>query len=163
MQHSNACMALLDKHMLAWQSSTTNVYHGPVLVLGNLKHASMSSLLPVNCSRDDNTQIIICGSLSHGVSQTDFISAKQADLHLDSQHLNTSFCFVGMQSHDCSSHSSQHSAAPPLWTLGSKRIPLLQIKPFGTELRAAEKGSTKLLLTRHNTPQHLLTMCQRQW
>lgn len=82
-------MALRDTHMLAWRSSTTDVYHGPVFVLGDLKHASMSSLLPVDCSRDDDTQIIICGSLSHGVSQTDFIGAKQADLHLDSQRLDT--------------------------------------------------------------------------
>ena len=48
-----------NTEMLAWQPSTTNVYHSSVLILGNLKHASVSSLLPVDCSRNDDTQIII--------------------------------------------------------------------------------------------------------
>lgn len=69
---------------VAWQRRLTvspaNVHHGSVLLLGQLKHACMGCLLLVNCSGDDEAQILIGDPRPHSIPQTHLIGAKQADL-----------------------------------------------------------------------------------
>lgn len=61
--------------------SAANLDHGAVGGGGNGKHARVGSLLAIHGGRDDGQQLLVRGTLPHGVTQTHLVGSEQT--HLD--------------------------------------------------------------------------------
>ena len=61
--------------------SSSNGRHGPVLALGDLKHAGMAGFLLLDGTVNDVIQVLGGQPSPHSISQGDLCAAEQANLH----------------------------------------------------------------------------------
>mmetsp|Transcript_17055 Transcript_17055/g.50923 ORF Transcript_17055/g.50923 Transcript_17055/m.50923 type:complete len:320 (+) Transcript_17055:1915-2874(+) len=66
--------------------SAANLDHGAVGGGGNGKHARVGSLLAIHGGRDDGQQLLVRGTLPHGVTQTHLVGSEQTHLEIAISH-----------------------------------------------------------------------------